>query len=149
MAPERFRELDARLTRNRIYWAAFGNHSRGGSSLSAEAQAAMPDECRISNDERGELELHHFVTEAPAQLFAYVTRDRESDAWRCNTWPGQTYGRVVVGRAYECPGFWHPSTRRSVTLYAVNGWVYSGTLYESSGDYARFRRTKQQHNEEL
>jgi hypothetical protein len=145
LSPERFRDLDARNTRNRIYWAANADFDRSGaSSMSAETSAATPEECRISNDERGELELHHFMTEAPLHLFAYVTKNRKTGAWQCNAWPGQPFGRVWVGDPYKSPGFYgRPSTRRSVTLFAVNGWIYSGTFYQSSGDYARLKRTKQ------
>lgn len=152
LSPERFADLDARHTRNQIYWAVHADYGRGGaSSLSADADAAMPPECRISNAERGELELHAFMVEAPARLFCYVARDISTGVgnpapWKCVAWPGQSYGRAIVGPSYAVPAHGRRSRRRAVTLYAVNGWVYSGTLYESSGDYARLRRTKRRHS---
>jgi len=103
----------------------------------------VPAELRgvaLSNEETRELELFEFERDAPEHLFCYVTR--RDGAWQCGTFAGGSYGRVTVGYSYKVPGFYcRPSTRRSVTLHAINGWIYAGTFYESAGDYARLRRT--------
>ena len=80
-----------------------------------------------TNLDKGLLDLCDFHAEPPAQLFAYVTHDI-SGAWQCANFPGVRYGTVHVGPAYKSPAFGRASTRRSVTLFAVNGWVYDGTF---------------------
>jgi hypothetical protein len=86
------------------------------------------------------LDLSDFHRDPPARLFCYVTLT--SHGWECGNFTGTPYGRVHVGASYTCPAFGRKSTRRSVTLSAVNGWIYSGTFFESSGDYARLKRTQ-------
>lgn len=139
LTPERFAELCARANRFR----AWVDSIRGRNGWASYRPEEIPAELRDvdpSDDEKALIELQEFHARQPERLFCYVTRD--GDGWKCSTWPGARYGIVRVGASYKSPAFGRASTRRPVTLYGVNGCVYSGTLYESSGDYARLRKIK-------
>lgn len=133
-------ELRARYER----FAAWLDTKRGRNGWASYKPDEVPAELQgvaLTNEETAALELYEFERDAPMHLFCYVTR-KPGEAWKCSTFAGGSYGTVAVGYSYRVPGFYcRPSTRRSVTLRAINGWIYSGTFYESSGDYARLRRT--------
>jgi hypothetical protein len=140
LTPEQAAELRARHDR----FSAWVDTRRGRNGWASYHPDDVPAELRgvaLSNDETAALELHEFERDAPEHVFCYVTR-KPGEAWQCRTFAGGSYGTVAVGYAYRVPGFYgRPSTRRSVTLNAINGWVYFGTFYESSGDYARLKRS--------
>lgn len=126
--------LQARADR----FAAWVNTKRGRNGWASYKPDEIPAELRDvdpTNDEKSLLDLCKFHSEPPARLFCYVTQPRLANgthgSWQCRNFPGALYGLVNVGPQYKSPGFYRASTRRSVALFAVNGWVYSGTLYES------------------
>jgi len=111
----------------------------------------------LTNDELSAIELWGFCNQPPERLFAYIRKSTAANVpYRrmpsgygasfdhlVTTWIGDSLGEARLGNAYHCPAFWRQSTRRSVTLHAVNGYWYYGTYFESSGDYCRLRRGKQ------
>jgi hypothetical protein len=60
------------------------------------------------------------------------------------TWTGELLARVTwAGAPYECPAFGSfPSTRRNFRAVGIDGRVWAGTYYQSSGDYVRMRALK-------
>jgi hypothetical protein len=96
----------------------------------------VPD---VSNDERSALEVYDFVTNPPDKYFLYVNQEKRT----ATTWTGDLLGQITFGREYRCPAFGGFSSRRiPVTVRAINGRVYVGTYYKSSGDFARVRLSK-------
>lgn len=83
-------------------------------------------------------EIRAFVRDKPAKVFAYV-RCVEDKPREVTTWVGDKLGTVVAfGRPYKCPAFGgFPSVRQSLTVQGINGALYFGTYYKSSGDYCR------------
>lgn len=114
--------------RNRHGWASYRPEE-----VPADIAAIAP-----TNEERGLIEIQDLHELQPERLFCYVTRD--GDGWKATNFPGQRLGLVYVGGSYSSPAFGRSSTRRPVRLACINGCAYFGTLYESSGDYARLRR---------
>lgn len=91
----------------------------------------------ISNDERGKLEVYNFVKQPPEKYFLYI-----NDAGSATTWNGEFLGSVTFGSSYQTPAFYTRSTRVPVTIRAINGFLYHGTYFKSSGNYARIKRGK-------
>lgn len=137
--------IRAREQAFRAAWDAFDPRraAKGGGYTSAEIAKIehIAGTKQPTNEERGALEQYDFYHEAPDKYFLYVN-DATSAA---TAWPGTFLGRVQRGRSYRSPSFGNPSTRVPITVYAINGWVYSGTYFESAGSYARVKRTKKKH----
>jgi len=95
------------------------------------------------NAQRGDLEQYDFFHDAPERYFLYI----DDATGRATTWNGLLLGRVEHGSSYKSPSFGHPSVRVPVKVYAINGWIYSGTYYASSGNYARVKRTTKKHRD--
>jgi hypothetical protein len=96
--------------------------------------AGVPD---VTNEEQSSLELFEFVTNPPEKYFLYVNEQQRM----ATTWTGEKLGEVRFGREYK--DNWGRK-RVPVTVYSVNGYVYSGTYYRSAGDYARVKASKTQ-----
>lgn len=117
-------------------------------TVTHEGKAYSPDGLapinRLTNEETSALELYEFVTFKPSALFAYVHLEKPSafDAGDryITTWQGDRLGTITyIGYAYRSN---FGDTRRSIKIRAINGLIYSGTYYESSGDYCRVRALK-------
>lgn len=99
----------------------------------------------VSNEERSALEQFDFFHDAPEQYLLYV----DDKSGKAITFTGDVLGRVERGVSYKSPSFGRASVRVPIKVYAINGYVYSGTYYASAGDYARIKRTKATHRENL
>lgn len=139
LTQDQYRALCARLNAFNAWVDTKRSRSGWASYRPDEVPAELKPE--PTNEERGLVELQDLHATQPERLFCYVTRD-SSGAWKCGNFPGQLLGLVHVGPSYRSPAFGGWSTRRAVRLSCVNGVIYSGTLYESSGDYARLRKTR-------
>jgi hypothetical protein len=116
---------------------------RGG-GYSAADQAAIVKLAGLrhapSNDDREDVSVYEFIRDKPDRLDCYI---KEADNTAIFWTPRSTIGTVVLGHSYKSPAFGgFPSTRVPVTVKAINGCVYAGTYYKSSGDYARLKKTK-------
>lgn len=96
----------------------------------------------FANRQRAELELEHLAT-GPERVFAYVKRPEPGNPWVITLWTGHYLGLAWVGPRSRM-GFGHNSYRRPVTT-RILGTLYHGWYYESSGDYCRLKRAKNQH----
>jgi len=90
----------------------------------------------VTNEDRSAIELYEFVHNAPDKYFLYINADKHT----ANTWTGEKLGRVEFGNAWR-DNF--GGVRVHVRVYAVNGYVYSGTYFKTAGDYARVRKLKE------
>ena len=115
---------------------------RGG-GYSTEDQAAILKLAGLkqapTNDDREDISVFEFMRDKPDRLDCYVDeKNHTAIFWT----PRSTIGTVTFGRDYQTPAFGSPSTRAPVTVHAVNGCVYAGTYFKSSGNYARLKKTR-------
>jgi len=101
----------------------------------------VPENARISNEERSAIEIYEFHQDKPDSYFAYVQRSTDPLSLSCKitTWMGDLLGTGSLGNAYRSN---FGDQRRSIRIKGVNGVIYYGTFYESSGDYCHLRATK-------
>lgn len=98
----------------------------------------VPENIRISNEERSAIEVYEFHTDPPIRYFAYVNVERKI----ITTWTGDQLGQI----AYFGPRFslfgnkWNYARR--IRVVGDNGLIYHGTYYESAGDYCRLDISK-------
>jgi hypothetical protein len=97
-----------------------------------------------ANAETSRREVAAFVADKPDRYFAYVAlpspgRPKVTRAV-LTTWTGDVLGNIVELRAPIRDNF--GGTRQYIRVTAVNGRMYSGWYYTSSGDYARIRALK-------
>jgi hypothetical protein len=97
----------------------------------------VPAGLAVSNDERAQVELYDFVHNPPDRYFLYIREDKETGRKTAINFTGLTLGTVLSGREYRCGFGW--SKRQSISVHAINGYVYHGTYYKGSGDYARVK----------
>ena len=95
----------------------------------------------VTNEERGELELFHFMALQPERVFAYysdLTGAHVGDDIR--TFMGDYLGRVVHRGRVTHP-FGNRNARiQHVHVRAINGYNYRGTCAIDSGTYCKLRR---------
>jgi hypothetical protein len=89
----------------------------------------------VTNEERSALELFDFVTNPPDKYFLYINTATR----KATTWTGDVLGHVFFGREWR-DNF--GGRRVPITISAINGRVYHGTYFKSSGDFARIRQSK-------
>jgi hypothetical protein len=94
--------------------------------------AHVPD---VTNEERSALEVFEFVSNPPDKYFLYISEANRT----ATTWTGDTLGQVSFGREYRNN---FGGKRVPITVRCINGHLYHGTYYKSSGDYARIRLSK-------
>jgi hypothetical protein len=89
-----------------------------------------------TNDELSALEVFEFCRDKPDNYFLYISKNQLF----ATTWVGEKLGTVVqMGKPWS-DNF--GGTRVHIRISAINGAVYSGTYYKSSGDYARVKRVR-------
>lgn len=154
LTPFEYDALRARADRANAYWE---QHARGrrdasgklvsASSMDAATSDAAPADARITNEERSALEVFEFMRDRPQRYSAYW-RNHEPRVM-CGgpvitTWAGDTLATVTrIGPAYTVYGLHGvASTRVSFRAQGINGVMYAGTYYKSSGDYVRMRAIK-------
>lgn len=120
-----YKELKTRWERFEIW--------RGG-RMSYPAET-VPAEFRVTNEERGYIEVFEFLNDPPVTYFLYI----DEEAKLAKTWPGHLLGEVTFGLSYHSN---MGDLRVPITVYAINGLTYYGTFYKSAGDYARIRVKK-------
>lgn len=110
-----------------------GGGYSGDECRQIEQLAGGPD---ASNAEKSGLEVYEFANGAPDKYFVYVRLDKRT----VGTWTGEKLGDIVdYGAPYRSNV---GDTRIHVTVQAINGRRYSGTYFQSAGDYARLKVMK-------
>lgn len=101
----------------------------------------------VGNEVRGQVEIFEFLAQtdeaARKPYFAYF-KDKKDDGERSmiTTWMGDMIAQVVRTNEYKVPAFGSQSVRVAFRAYGIDGRLWSGTFYKSSGDYCRMRAIK-------
>ena len=106
-----------------------------------------PSRHRVTNEERGALELFQFMAYQPPRVFAYydaIDDPRGSTSFHVGdgirTFVGDYLG-TVVHRGKVTRPFGNPHARiQHVHVRAINGYIYRGTCALDSGTYCKLRR---------
>lgn len=73
------------------------------------------------------------------KIFAYW---KDGQPAQITTWMGDVLADVTwQGHPYNTPGFGRSSERVNFRAKGIDGRLWSGTYYKSSGDYVRMRAT--------
>lgn len=135
---ETISELRARHARNVAFVDSIRDKRSGWASYRPED---VPEDARMSNDERSALEVYDWLMAPPERYFLYITEDKATGRLSATTWTGDVLGAVTRGCAYR-DNF--GGTRVPITVRGINGTLYHGTYFKSAGDYARIKRAKRQ-----
>jgi len=93
----------------------------------------VPENARVTNEERSKLEVYLFLLSPPDRYFCYISEGKKSAA----TWMGQNLSHwCILGREWRSN---MGDKRQNVIFRGINGRFYSGIYYKSSGEYARVR----------
>lgn len=91
----------------------------------------------VSNEEMSSAEFYDYQRYPELMRFVYVNEETR----RVTTWIGDVLGQIVhMGLAYRS-GFGR-SVRHNITVRGVNGRLYHGQYFVSSGNYARLKLVK-------
>lgn len=90
----------------------------------------------VTNADRSAVEVYEFYHNQPERYFLYISEAKRI----ATTWTGDKLGDVSFGAKFN-DNF--GGTRVPITIVAINGRVYHGTYFKSSGDYARVKIAKQ------
>jgi hypothetical protein len=125
-------EIQARMTVHDA-WVDSIQDKNGWACYNPEDKPlSIPD---VSNAERSALEVWNFYTEIPTRYTLYINEAKQL----ATTWTGERLGVVDFGREWR-DNF--GGTRVSINVHAINGCLYHGTYYKSSGNYARIKLAK-------
>jgi uncharacterized secreted protein with C-terminal beta-propeller domain len=80
----------------------------------------MPEDMRVSNEDRSAVEVYEFVNDPPERYTVYINT-RECTA---TTWTGDVLGTVTFGKEYRSN---MGDKRQHVWMKGINGKVYTGT----------------------
>lgn len=106
------------------------------------------------NKQLEQIEIAQLMTH-PDRLFLYVkmpdrtqyeidNRITPLSGAQITTWLGTVVSeKCSVGTYYSCPGFYGQCSKRRPVNCTIFGVKYYGTYFESSGNYCRLRRAKQ------
>lgn len=87
----------------------------------------------IGNDNVSRMEVYEFVHDPPTRYFTYVNLEKRI----ITTWVGAKLGEILgAGLPFRSNV---GDMRVNITVKGINGVVYHGTFYKSSGDYCRLR----------
>jgi hypothetical protein len=125
-------EIQARVTVHNAWVDTIRGKNGWASYMPEDKPPHIPD---VSNDEVSALEVWNFYTEIPTKYFLYIDERRNAAI----TWTGERLGVVDFGREWR-DNF--GGTRVSINVHAINGCLYHGTYYKSSGNYARIKLAK-------
>jgi len=89
-----------------------------------------------SNEELSALEVYDFKRDKPERYFAYVDKEFRF----LTTWTGERLARIYYQGCETRDNF--GGKRRYFRAEAINGLVYWGYHFSSSGDYARMYELK-------
>ena len=134
ISPEEYEELFDRQSRFKAWLG----------SRTSYRQEEVPENCRITNEERSAIEVFQFCRDKLSIYFVYIAPPIPNSSMvekhyvHATTWIGDYLGRVYLGGEYTV----HmprggKSVRQSITMHGINGVRYYGTYYKSSGNYAR------------
>jgi hypothetical protein len=90
----------------------------------------------LTNEQRSAAEVAAFIADKPDRYFLYVA----ADGLTVTTWMGDKLGDVIHRGNIVRDNF--GGRRRAIRVRAINGCNYHGWANESSGTYARLRKTK-------
>lgn len=129
-------------------WVDTIRNPRNGAASYYPSQVPK-DLIKVTNKQRSAVQAYEFVHNPPDKYVVYVKRYEISpgiaDARRvtATTWTGQTLGHGRLGPMYKCPSFGGVSSiRYPIRFKGINGRVYSGVYYSSTGDFARVKAVK-------
>jgi len=88
-----------------------------------------------TNEERSAVEVYEFRAEPPDKYVVYIDEPKRL----ATTWTGDKLGSVSFGQPFR-DNF--GGKRIPITVNAINGRIYHGTYFKSSGDYARIKLSK-------
>lgn len=98
--------------------------------------ATFPFANEVNNDVRSAIEVYEFINTPPDKYFLYIDEQNKT----ATTWTGQKLGNVKFGTPYTSN---FGDRRQPIDIIAINGKIYYGTYYKSSGSYARIKEKKQ------
>lgn len=112
--------------------------THGGKVFSPDGEVDVdPADVDQRNAETSAKEVAAFAARAADKWFAYWHEGRE-----IRNWMGAKLADVTwQGRPYNTPGFGRSSERVNFRAKGIDGRMWSGTYYKSSGDYVRMRAT--------
>ena len=91
-----------------------------------------------TNEERSEREISQFMSQPPAQVFAYYNQDPRVGG-QIQNWMGAKLGTITwVGKVSRPMG----GKVVSIRMKAINGLTYAGKCNLSSGNYCKLRQVK-------
>jgi hypothetical protein len=125
-------EIQARMTIHDAWVDSIRNKNGWASYMPEDKPAHILD---VSNAERSALEVFRFYTDIPIKYFLYIDERQHAAI----TWTGEKLGDVGFGREWR-DNF--GGKRVSINVQAINGLLYHGTYYKSSGNYARIKLAK-------
>ena len=133
---EQRNEIQARLDKLNAWIDTIRDKRTGWASYKPEEKPAnIPD---VTNEERSSLEVFDFIDNPPEKYFLYVDVKNKI----VTTWTGEKLGNITyLSAPFRC-GFGIHTKRQSLRFTAINGAVYSGFYFTSSGDYARVKMIK-------
>lgn len=129
-----YMELSARNARH-IAWAAQFIKKNGWIMITTEEQKTCPADATMTNENRSAIELFEFCRDKPEKYVLYIKEETR----QAITFTGDVLGSVAFGQEYHAN---IGGKRMPVTIRAINGAIYHGTYYKSSGSYARVRKAK-------
>lgn len=91
-----------------------------------------PDIIPPNDEEWSSCEVFEFCNDPPIRYFLYIDQSKGL----ATTWTGEPLGRVSFGKEFR-DNF--GGKRIPVTIRAINGCVYHGYYFKSSGSYARVK----------
>lgn len=133
MKIEKQEDYAALRTRHDNYHAARVALCGKRNYVTPEDAAQLPPS--LSNDEISALEVWEFEHDKPGKYFAYVDKEIR----RITTWTGDLLGFITWSSRWQSN---FGDRRVSIRVKAINGLTYSGTFFESAGDYCRLRVVK-------
>lgn len=119
-----------------------GRRGRNGWASYKPEELTAAGIANVTNEERSAVEVYEFCKNPPEKYTVYIKIGPDGLGVRtggiglATTWMGDKLGDVRFGRQWT-DNF--RGKRVSLKLYAINGKLYHGTYYKSSGDYARIR----------
>lgn len=141
---KKYRQLRAKIDAY-LAWVDTIRGANGWASYQPEdVPATVP---RVSDAERSQVEVYEFCANPPDRYLVYVRRIAVAPGVvgkdiEATTWTGQLLGKGRLGIPYKCGKGLGVSRRYPISFKGINGRVYRGTFFASSGDYARVHWVK-------
>jgi hypothetical protein len=138
LSDEAYTELKAR---NALH-IAFVDSKRGANGWASYKPEEEPLSSRITNEELSKLEVYDFITNPPDHYLGYVHIEKDAMGYvtkkAFTTWVGDTLSTYcLLGHIWTSN---LGDKRQRILFKGINGILYGGIFYLSSGDYARVKK---------